>query len=183
MKIDPIAPEQSAAQAAEAEPLSFQIVGYRRLEEPEKCENCKGKGTVGTGVATVDCEDCEGHGRLTVRTERHDFHASPDAPYGEYLEILTKAGDGRAMQRCYDYITAALVDDEERERFDEVLHSGLILNPMLLDLLTTSLIEAYADRPTSPRSASPNGGSPTARRSQGAAGSRGSATSPNGRRR
>lgn len=152
MQLDSIRPEDTLEDATAAEPITFQIVGYLR--------GPKGK----------------------VTEETYDFQCSPDAPYGEFLDFLTEAGQPGAIRRAMNYIEAALVNDEERARLVEVLHTpNLRLNPKLIDLLATGLVEAYTERPTSPRSASPSGGNRAARRSTAGAGSRASATSRNGR--
>jgi hypothetical protein len=152
MQLDTIRPEDSLEDATAAEPVTFQIVGYLRSE--------KGK----------------------VTEEAYDFNCFPDAPYGEFLDFILEAGQVGSIRRALDYIEAALVNDEERVRLQEVLHTpNLRLNPKLVDLLATGLVEAYTERPTSPRSASPSGGNRAARRSAAGAGSRGSASSRNGR--
>src|SRR6266705_1661943 len=119
MQLDPIAPEETVEESAAAQPITFTIVGHRR--------DAKGR----------------------IKEESHDFTCLADAPYGEFLDFITAAGQPGALGRMYRYVVATLVDDDERERFDELLHSpGLRLNPQLLDLLASQLIEAYSERPT-----------------------------------
>jgi hypothetical protein len=152
MQLDPIAPEETLEEAEAAEPITFDVVGHRRDQ--------KGK----------------------VKEEHHEFTCTPDPPFGEFMDFIVEAGTPGSIRRAYEYILASLIDDDERARFDEVLHSpGLRLNPRLVDLLAAALIEAYADRPTSPRSDSQGTPARGSRRSPAAAGSPGSATSRNGR--
>jgi hypothetical protein len=152
MRLDPIVPDETLQEAAEAEEITFEIVGYRR--------GSKGKMT----------------------EESFEFHASADAPYGEFVDFLVQAGQPGSIGRAMQYISASLVNDEERERFDDVLHQkDLRLPTRLIDQLATRLVEAYSDRPTSPQSGSSAGAARAARRSAGGAGSRASASSGNGR--
>lgn len=151
MQIDPIAPDETLEESSAAEPVTFVIVGY--LRSP------KGK----------------------VTEEKYEFNCSPDAPYGEFLDFLVEAGQPGSIRRALNYIEAALVDDDERVRLQEVLHTpNLRLNPKLIDLLATRLVETYTERPTSARSGSRSGPGRAVRRSAGGAGSRVSGTSRNG---
>lgn len=152
MQLDPIAPEETLEEAQAAEPITFVIVGYLR--------SAKGK----------------------VTEEQYEFNCAPDAPYGEFIDFIVQAGDGMGLRRALNYIEASLVNDKERERLNEVLHTpNLRLHPKLLDMLATRLVETYSERPTSQRPGSSSGGARTGRRSAGDAGSRASATSRNGR--
>jgi hypothetical protein len=153
MQLDPIVPDETLQEATDAEPITFQIVGHRRDK--------KGK----------------------VTEEAWDFTASPDAPYGPFVDFLVQAGEPGSIGRALNYIEASLLNDEERERLHELLHApDMRLHPRLIDKLATQLVEAYTQRPTSPQAGSSSGPARAARRSAGGAGSRGSAASSNGQR-
>ncbi len=135
---------ESIEEAAAAEPIKFTIVGHLRDK--------KGK----------------------LKEESFVFECNPDYPYGAFLDFLQSVGSGSGGARLYDFISACLLNDEERKRFGEMLHmSGLRLNPDLLDLLSNQLIAAFTDRPTKRPTASAGGPSRAARRSAAAANGRG----------
>lgn len=143
-----IAPEHTLAEAAGAEPFSFTIVAHVRDENNK------------------------------VSEQAWEFLCAPDPPFGEFMDFITTIGQPGTLRRLRDYVDACLVDDEERTRFEETLHTpGARFNPQLLDKLSSALIEKYAERPTSPPSASASGRAPTARRSRAGASSRASARS------
>lgn len=99
-----------------------------------------------------------------------EFACTPDYPFGQFLDFLQSVGQAAGGARLLRFVEACLATDNDRERFTEMLHTpGLRLNPELLDLLSTSLIEAYTNRPTVSPSASAGGRSRAARRSLAAA--------------
>ena len=154
IELDPVGPETAADPEDFAEEIGITIIGERL--------------------------DAKG----LVKEERHKFTCAGVNPYGQYLDLMSSAGTVKSLHAQREYVEAALVDDDERERFREITHSpGLRLNMSLMDELASLLVRAYAGRPTSPPPGSRPGGRPAGRRSTGGAGGRGSATSGNGRPR
>jgi hypothetical protein len=130
---------ESIEAAQGAEPFPIKVVGYQR--------------------------DKKG----AVKEQEFVFMASADYPLGNFVDFLQSIGSGSGGARLYEFITACLVDDEERLKFSEMVHRpGLRLNPDLLDLLSNALVEAYTERPTRLPAASAGGPSPAKRRSRAA---------------
>jgi hypothetical protein len=152
LELDPIAPETEAEVEDFAEGIGITIVGERLDPKTD-----------------------------TIKEERHHFTCSGVNPYGAFIDLMAAAGTIASLRAQQEYVEASLIDDAERERFREVTHSqGLRLNINLMDELSSLLVKAYAQRPTSPRSGSTTGARRGGRRSAGAARERAS-TSGNGR--
>jgi hypothetical protein len=100
---------------------------------------------------------------------RETFLFQPFTPAGAAWDVML-ASDERGMVPdgpIARYITKAFLNDEQRERFEEFLNSGVGLQANFHGQLYQALISEYAQRPTQRPSGS-SGTRPSTRRTSGA---------------
>lgn len=138
------------------DPFTFTLVGYRQMPDGEK------------------------------REETFQFTASGVRPYYVQIDMTRAAAADNGVlagKAIADYVELALVDDDERARFREVLETpDVYFEAGVLAEISNWLGETYSGRPTKRPTASRSGASRGGRRSAAAPSARGGAESAASRR-